>query len=107
MVRKGWTKVEVPDGSLQVIRGKRPPSVQWPREGSQQHVRQTGKPAQESKNSPKTSSPPASRQIVHPDQLRAAASARIQRIQASLGALQPEDKEERQALLTALEKAKR
>ena len=42
-----------------------------------------------------------------PDQLRAAASVRIQRIQASLGALQPEDKEERQALLTALEKAKR
>ena len=42
-----------------------------------------------------------------PDQLRAVASARIQRIPASLGALQPEDKEERQALLTALEKAKR
>ena len=59
MVRKGWTKVVVPDGWLQVIRGKRPPSVQWPRAGSQQHVRQTGKPAQESRNSPKTSSPPA------------------------------------------------
>ena len=84
-----------------------PPSVQWPRAGSQQHVRQTGKPAQESRNPTKTSSPPASRQSVPPDQLRAAASARIQRIQASLGVLQPEDKEERQALLTALEKAKR
>ena len=35
---------------------------------------------------------------------RCLVSARIQRIQASLGALQPEDKEERQALLTALER---
>ena len=83
MVRKGWTKVEVPYGWLQVIRGKRPPSdamisaarsSDW--EGS------TGV-----------------------EKLAKAASARIQRIQVSLGALQPEDKEEPQALLTALEKA--
>ena len=107
MVRKGWTSVEVPDGWLQVIRGKRPPSVQWPRAGSQQHARQTGKPALESRKPPKTGSQSASRQRVNPDQLRAAASARIQRIQASLGALQSEDIEERQALLSALEKAKR
>ena len=48
-----------------------------------------------------------SRQSVHPEQLRTAAVARIQRIQASLGALQPEDTEERRVLLCALEKAKR
>ena len=30
MVRRGWTKVEVPDGWLQVIRGPRPPSEKWP-----------------------------------------------------------------------------
>ena len=107
MVRKGWTSVEVPDGWYQVIRGKRPPSVQWPRAGSQQHARQTGKPALESRKPPKTGSQSASRQRVNPDQLRAAASARIQRIQASLGALQSEDIEERQALLSALEKAER
>ena len=107
MVRKGWTKVEVLDGWLQVIRGKRPPSVQWPRAGSQQQVRQTGKPAPESRKPPKTGSSSTNRQSVHPDQLKAAASARIQRIQISLGALQPEDVEERQALLAALEKAKR
>ena len=64
-------------------------SQHWSRETRQRQVRRQ----------------PAAR--VSPDQLRAAASARIQRIQASLGALRPEDKEERQALLTALEKAKR
>ena len=31
MVRKGWTKIEVPEGWQQIIRGPRPSSVQWPR----------------------------------------------------------------------------
>ena len=31
MVRKGWTHVEVPNGWVQLIRGPRPKSVQWPR----------------------------------------------------------------------------
>ena len=31
MVRKGWTHVEVPNGWVQIIRGPRPKSVQWPR----------------------------------------------------------------------------
>ena len=106
MVRRGWTKVEVPDGWLQVIRGKRPSSTQWPRARSQQQVRQPGKPAPESKKPP-TQPPSVSRRSVHPEHLRAAAVARIQRIQASLGALQPEDTEERQVLQSALEKAKR
>ena len=56
---------------------------------------------------PTTQPPSISRQSVPLEQLRAAAVARIQRIQASLGALQPEDTEERQVLLSALEKAKR
>ena len=30
MGRRGWTKVEVPDGWLQVIRGPRPRSEKWP-----------------------------------------------------------------------------
>ena len=30
MVRRGWTHVEVPSGWVQVLRGPRPPSVQWP-----------------------------------------------------------------------------
>ena len=93
MVTRGWTKVEVPDGWLQVIRGKRPSSTQWPRARSQQQVRQPGKPAPELKKPP-TQPPPVSRQSVFPEQLRAAAVARIQRIQASLGALQPENTEE-------------
>ena len=31
MPRKGWSTLEVPDGWLQVIRGPRPPAVQWPK----------------------------------------------------------------------------
>ena len=30
MGRKGWTQIEVPSGWTQIIRGRRPPSVQWP-----------------------------------------------------------------------------
>ena len=30
LVRKGWTQVEVPGGWLQLIRGPRPKSEQWP-----------------------------------------------------------------------------
>ena len=30
MPRKGWSSMQVPDGWLQVIRGPRPKSVQWP-----------------------------------------------------------------------------
>ena len=29
MVRKGWTKIEVPEGGTQIIRGPRPPSAKW------------------------------------------------------------------------------
>ena len=36
MVRKGWTKVDVPDGWVQIIRGPRPRSVQWPNAGRQE-----------------------------------------------------------------------
>ena len=42
-----------------------------------------------------------------PEQLRAAASARVLRIQASIAALQPEDTEEMEALQRALTKAQR
>ena len=31
MPRKGWTQVEVPSGWIQLIRGPRPKSVQWPK----------------------------------------------------------------------------
>ena len=34
MVRRGWTHVEVPSGWVQVLRGPRPPSVQWPAKGA-------------------------------------------------------------------------
>ena len=54
--------MEVPDGWLQVIRGKRPPPTQWPRARSQKQVRQPGKPAPESKKPP--TQPSISRQSV-------------------------------------------
>ena len=45
MVRKGWTQVEVPNGWVQLIRGPRQRSVQWPRaskDGKLQEPRQHG-----------------------------------------------------------------
>ena len=45
MVREGWTQVEVPNGWVQIIRGPRPKSVQWPRaseDGKPQQPRQLG-----------------------------------------------------------------
>ena len=92
-IRKGWTKVEVPDGWLQVIRGKRPPSVQWRhvQDLSNMFVRR------------QVRRQPAAR--VCPGSIEGS-SKRVDPEDPSI-ALQPEDKEERQALLTALEKAKR
>ena len=55
--------MEVPDGWLQVIRGKRPPSTQWSRARSQQQVRQPGKIVPYSKK-PLTQPPSISRQSV-------------------------------------------
>ena len=96
----------VPDGWFQVIRGKRPPSTQWPRERSQQQVRQPRKIVPDSKK-PLSQPPSISRQSVLPEKLRETAVASIRRIQASFGAFQREDTEKRKALLSALEKAKR
>ena len=79
MVRRGWTQVEVPDIWLQVIRRKRPPSMQWPRARSQQHIRQPGKIVPDAKKPPmmnKPPQPPSSRQSVPPEQLRAAAGCK-------------------------------
>ena len=46
MGRRGWKSLDTPTGWVQVIRGPRPPSVQWPRVGQQsrqlvQHPRQS------------------------------------------------------------------
>ena len=35
MVRRGWSKVDVPTGWVQIVRGLRPKSVTWPRANSQ------------------------------------------------------------------------
>ena len=40
MVRRGWTHVEVPSGWVRVLRGPRPPSVQWPQARSVSKVQQ-------------------------------------------------------------------
>ena len=91
-----------PSGSPRWLVASYPWQASWQNPSSQ--VCQPGKPTPESKKPP-TQPPSASRQSVPPKQLRAAAGARIQRIQASLGALQPEDTEERRVVLqSALEK---
>ena len=106
MVRKGWSTLEVPDGWLKIVRGVRPPSEKWPRAGPQQQRHQSARPAPVKK--PQAVSPQSiTRASVPPEQLRAAAEARVLRIQASIAALQPEDTEEMEALQRALTKAQR
>ena len=33
MVRRGWSAIPAPSGWYEIIRGPRPPSVQWPKKG--------------------------------------------------------------------------
>ena len=92
MVRKGWTQVEVPNGWVQLIRGPRPKSVQWPRASKdgkpQQQPRQPGgpRPAAVNKEPQKAKSPP-----IHPDERLARARVRVGQLESAIKVLDPGD----------------
>ena len=97
-------------GGLQVIRGPKPSAVRWLPAKKVQLARspsaaQVGRPSRGQQEKPKgqPTAPPFFRRT--PETNRAAAEAKIARIQASIAAFDDEDPEEVQILRKALEKA--
>ena len=106
MTRRGWRQIDVPTGWVKVIRGPRPQSVEWPKVSQQSrqpgNIRQPAAPP-----APKGNSKPSPPERVRrtPDDNRAAALAKIARIQASIQVLGTEDTEELHVLKESLKKA--
>ena len=96
MVRKGWTKMDVPDGWVQIIRGPRPQSVRWPRAGQQE----VPKRSQSAVSKPQERVPKQSGAKGH------FAESKIGRIEAALKQLGQEPSDARSCLEEALKKAK-
>ena len=97
MVRRGWSQVEVPNGWVQLIRGPRPKSVQWPR------ATKEGKPKQvipqRQLKTPTASSRPS------PEEVAEQAKKRVGQLLVATHALDPTDPA-RPALEEALKKAR-
>ena len=96
MVRKGWSQVEVPNGWVQLIRGPRPKSVQWPR------ATKEGKPKQVIPQR-QLRTPTAS--CRSPEEVAEQARKRVGQLQVAMHALDLTDPA-RPALEEALKKAR-
>ena len=94
MVRKGWTHLEVPNGWVQLIRGPRPRSVQWPRASHDQKIqqpqRQTGGQHQPTVLK-KYAKPERVEAPLHPDERMARARVRVGQLEIVLKAVDPLD----------------
>ena len=95
LCKPGWSQVEVPNGWVQLIRGPRPKSVQWPRakEGKPKQVvpqRQLRTPTASSRS---------------PEEVAEQARKRVGQLQVAMHALDPTDPA-RPALEEALKKAR-
>ena len=90
MPRRGWSSVATPSGWYEVIRGPRPPSVQWP-------LAAKGKDKGKGKEKPVTVS-----QV--PQKVQG--QSKVARIEAALQALGPEQSSAKSAFETALKMAK-
>ena len=103
MGRGGWSKIEVPDGWLQVIRGPKPPSVHWPsKKPTEQPMRGPG-PSARRDPLPPMKEP----QNWRPAEVPAKASSKVGRIQATIANLAINDIEEKATLEAALVRAQR
>ena len=96
MVRKGWTKMDVPDGWVQSIRGPGPRSVQWPSAGRQE-VPMRGQSAV---------SKPQEKVPKQPTPKGNPVESKIGRIEAALKVLGQEHSDARSCLEDVLKKAK-
>ena len=98
MVRRGWSHVEIPNGWVQLIRGPRPKSVQWPRASKeskpQQQVRQQVRPSR-----------PVTWSSRNPEEVVEQARKRVGQLHTAIQALDPTDPA-RPVLEDALKKAK-
>ena len=111
MVRKGWSQVEVPSGWVQIIRGPRPKSVQWPRaskEGTfQQQPSQPGASPQLGRwrQVPQSQVLKTGFRAPHPDEKASAARERVSKLEAALKAVGDDD-DTAPSLRQALQKAR-
>ena len=110
MPRRGWSAFPIPSGWYDVIRGPRPPSVQWPR-------RQQWPSSNQWRGWPDVSeswAKPVRRRWhrdnaprLNPDQAKAVAQTRVARLESVLSALGETDSAEARGLQTALKEAQR
>ena len=91
MPRRGWSSIATPNGWYEVIRGPRPPSVQWPLAPKGQGKGKGGKPV---------AAPRA------PQKTPQKAQSKVGRLEAALPALGQEQSSARSALEEALKTAK-
>ena len=95
MVRKGWTRIEVPEGWTQLIRGPRPPSVQWPR--AVLHSQKQGT---------RNLSAASSRDSVPAMKSKVVKDTKVARLEVALSALGDQESTAKAALQEALRKAR-
>ena len=110
MPRKGWS--DAPLEWVQIVRGRRPKSEQWPLAPghSQTRTRQSFQPRQAGSVDAKRGSTPRVPQFlatVVREQVRSDASTKVSRLQAALSSLGVGDVEEERALELALVKAQK
>ena len=106
MVHRGWRSADVPDGWVQVIRGPRPRSIQWPRASPQSRpVPVQSSPLSQPKQSsvPKTS---GTRPFGDPQVRVTAAQERVAKLEAALAVLHGVDGPEVESLRVVLKRAK-
>ena len=96
MVRRGWTRIEVPEGWTQIIRGRRPQAVKWP---PAVRRRQDSSKPNPSAASPKGPSRPDVKSTSTPE-------SKVGRRESALKVREEEQSEARTALEEALRKAK-
>ena len=109
MPRKGWTSFPTPHGWFEVIRGPRPKSEEWPRHQQWHSWSKGWWPAVSEASKPRVqrrwqrgTAPRAS-----PDEVKAAARSRIERLQSALDALGETESVEDRGLQAALKGAER
>ena len=109
MPRKGWTSFPTPSGWFEVIRGPRPKSEEWPRHQQWHSWSKGWWPAVSEASKPRvqrrwqrSTVPRAS-----PDEVKAAARSRIERLQSALDALGETESAEARGLQAALKGAER
>ena len=105
MPRRGWRAVEVPEGWLQVLRGPRPASVQWPRAAPNLNRESHGKKVPKVDLPQRPVPPRPTRPARSPDLVSAETAQEVQRLENAVSAL-GEDNPLAKPFVSALKAAK-